>query len=1035
MPLQKQDKDVFLVGGVDQKTDRRLVDMGLLVIENLRYAKRGSLTSRYGVDCIGPYNKRDILATTPPAPELLTTNGSELVRVGVGQVESYALNTATTSDWVSKGRTSEVSVEKVDIAHASGLFAADLGYPDVAYVGGNIYCVYASRSVGSASYTLYLDITNATTGAHVVSQSVIVTEAGAIRFPKVVPRTDGTFIYITWYSTTNGKIYVTKVNGSTYAVAASSVLFTTTEAYYDMAYVGSGSTELAVLWCNSGTGFTEIYTVTSAYAVVNSANIEAATSLVGASLAVDTANARIWCLYAWNNGGTYRLKTRLYNLSAAATHAVVQIATNANPFITIGNASYTSASQMIVYATSVAASTADRAGWCVYDSAGAATYTKSTARVQFISRPFLADSRSYVLAMNEHSTHGTYFLLDLDPTIASAMSPRIAAVALPRQWPGNGSVTSYYPRRGVGSSVANTATGKYIIGALASASTMQVLTSSSTSATFIELTSVVGLKFTFDSSAVTAWNRTGVPSAQNLLLPGGCPGLYDGRIVAETSFAYEPDVGTNYLYPAFTGTTSSPGGMTGGSKYGYAFIYTWTDAKGQVHRSGVSEAVDVTLTSSNNSVTGTIPYIHLTNKTDADPNSTISVEVYRTVSNGSIYYFHYAFANAISSSNITFTDVTDDASLTANATLYTTDGSVERDTPSSGEVACMFKNAPILARTDDDSIWIGPALVAGEAPYFSESITIPPFDGGRVTAVCQLDTQLIIFKNDSIYYILGEPPNSAGNSTLSTPQRIQTDVGCTDPRSVVAMQDGLMFRSRGGLYILTRALQVLAVGNKVEDLVLASNTDVRAATIVPDDNIVRFVAYKTGNDDSHVLDYDYQNGSVEQPIWSVNLYTNPKTSETSVNIMSACFWNGLWTYLTSTGLLYQEKRTQYHDTSGVLALYPSHAFSTAFQRFDGITGWQRLYRVGMLASFGAAGTMTIGIYNDYDTNATQSDSSAPSAASLFQRNIHVSHQKCSAVSFTVSFNPSEAGATVFHGFSIQFGIKGGPARLPGTKVG
>lgn len=1034
MPLQKQDKDVFLVGGVDQKTDGRLLDMGLLQVENLRYAKRGSLTSRYGVDCIGRYNKRDILGTTPPTPELLTTNGGELVRVGVGQVESYALNTGTVSDWISKGRTSEVSVEKTDIAHASRLFALDLGYPDVAVAGGNIYCVYAARTT-SSSFTLYLDITNATTGAHVVSQKVLLTEASTIKFPRVVAKTDGSLVYVSWYSAANTRVSILSVNTTTYAVSATTNLFTTTESYYDIAYVGSSTKELAVLWCTS-LGDTQLYILTAAYAVITSAVIEAATGgLVGASIAVDVTNTNIFCLYAWLNGATYRLKTRTYDLTSTAKHALIQITTNANPFITIGNAVYSATSQIVVFATSVAASTADRAGWYVYDNAGVASATKSTARVQFLSRPFLVDSRAYVLAMNEHSSHGTYLLLDLDTTIASATSPRVAAVALPRQWPGNGAVTSYYPRRGVGCSVALTATGKYITGGLVSAGTMQTLVASSTSATYIDATTVVGLKLTFDTSAVTTWNRIGVPTAQNLLLPGGTPGLYDGRIVAETSFAYEPDTGTSYLYPAFSGTTSSPGGMTGGAKYGYAFVYTWTDAKGQMHRSGVSEAIEVQLSSSNNSVTGTVPYIHLTNKTDADPNSTISVEVYRTEANGSVYYFLLSFANVINAVNATFTDTRDDASITSNAPLYTTDGSVERDIPSSGEVACMFKNAPILARTDDDSIWVGPALVAGEAPYFSQSITIPPFDGGRVTAVAQMDTQLIIFKNDSIYYIIGEPPNAAGNSSLSTPQRVQTDVGCTDPRSIVATQEGLMFRSRGGIYLITRGLEVLTVGNKVEDTVLLTGTDVRSATIIPDDNLIRFVTYKSGNDDSFVLDYDYQNGNAQTPIWTINNYTNPSASQRYVNIASACFWNGLWTYITTSGLLYQEKRTQYQDTAGNAALYPTYAFQTAFQRFDGMTGWQRIYRVGLLGNLGAAGSMNFSLYNDYVTSATQSDNTTPAAGVLTQRNIHVASQKCSAMAFSVTYIPTEAGATVFQGFSIQFGVKGGPARLPAAKVG
>ena len=65
---------------------------------------------------------------------------------------------------------------------------------------------------------------------------------------------------------------------------------------------------------------------------------------------------------------------------------------------------------------------------------------------------------------------------------------------------------------------------------------------------------------------------------------------------------------------------------------------------------------------------------------------------------------------------------------------------------------------------------------------------------------------------------------------LQPPQRIQSDVGCTNWRAIVGTPVGVWFESDGGLYVLTRKMEVQPSGKFVED-VLATYPDITSASL------------------------------------------------------------------------------------------------------------------------------------------------------------------------------------------------------------
>jgi hypothetical protein len=89
-----------------------------------------------------------------------------------------------------------------------------------------------------------------------------------------------------------------------------------------------------------------------------------------------------------------------------------------------------------------------------------------------------------------------------------------------------------------------------------------------------------------------------------------------------------------------------------------------------------------------------------------------------------------------------------------------------------------------------------------------------------------MDGRLFIFKRDSVFVVDGDgPPENGGNGTeYSPPQRLATDFGCINQKSITITPDGIIFQSARGIEMLTRALQVEWIGARVQQTVSTYNT-------------------------------------------------------------------------------------------------------------------------------------------------------------------------------------------------------------------
>ncbi len=1024
MSLAEQVVAFPLVGGVDESTPSRLCAR-LLTMSNCRQMKSGSLEKRYGTNCVGAYNAR-LGGGTPPTAELLAAYGTELVRIGSGHVDTCRAVGST--DSIYKGRASEALVYRQTLTSGESY----IGDCEVGY--GNGLTVYVCRSnigallAGDASI-LYFVIDS--DGAVVVPRTVLDSATSTnIGTPHVT--IIGTSAVFTW-GTTAGIVGRT-LDLATLTLGAQTTLIAST---YTHATAALAST-LAIIY-DDGAGI-KMGTWTTALAVsVAASTISADTGVT--TLAVEAATGgggAIYYGYAYDNAGTLTVKAGSRNRTTlAATLAIATIFTS-------GTAGYIRALGIAVPNTGstvwyswnryTGLYVTAQVDWVSMTTLGVLGTVRFTDSMTLLSKPAYIDGLIYALAANVHSTHGTMFLVHLQDgtTPATSLGMRIVAVIAPRQV--SSAVEAAVFNTGTVASIVPTLTGRYAVGC------------------------VVGGAIPDSSVACLLDVRIGStkPSAVEvgglLVCSGGVVTAYDGGSVAELGMPWEPD---------FAGISASAvtGGSVAAGTYYYLVTYEWRFANGAVVRSIPSypEAFDgtaaigsqglVSVTTAGGNLTGrvVVPYLNLTNKQAFTGKvNAISLVLYRTTLGGSTFYRASAVQLAAGSFNVvgstagvSIDDALSDADLRTRPVLYTGGGYLPSEIPpSSGHVA-VIQNRVWLSSTDDDTIWVSHEIVDGEAPAFSGTVTIAPFEGGRVVGVAGLDEKKIIFKAGSLYYLTGDGPSATGsNGSFSNPIRIPSDVGCTDVRSIVSTPIGVMFQSQNGLALLSRNLEVSLVGKAVEDT-LGANAIV-AASLVPDQDLVRFAVASPST--STTLEYDMFHGGA----WGANTYRSPGGAGTET-IVAATYCRGSWFYASSAGLIFQEVKTQWLDTkSGSTSLYVTQSARLRYLSLGDLQGFARCWYVSVLGTKRASHDLTVKLYVDDQASTVQTTlftAAAINAWSRYQAQVHVAQQECEAISVEVfDATPSDATLGTGQGFALlgvsaEVGLDKPLRRVPAAQTG
>jgi hypothetical protein len=274
----------------------------------------------------------------------------------------------------------------------------------------------------------------------------------------------------------------------------------------------------------------------------------------------------------------------------------------------------------------------------------------------------------------------------------------------------------------------------------------------------------------------------------------------------------------NFLAPPFitAGTVAAGGSLTPESApaaqdsvYQYCCTFEALDSAGRRTRSLPSNIVTVFPTAANRTGSLVVSTCGVSGRRLKDSAQPVSVTVYRTESNGAIFYrvssdvaAPNAFANAATQ---TITDGEADTIIRSRETIYT-------PTREAGNYPCPSHRFGVQGgnRMFVAGLW-DPTLVACSKPFvpdepvqFVEDNAFRILAPAPVTGLGWLDGSLVIFCERSIYVASGDGPDRQGSGAYLRPQRLPADIGCTDWRTVREVPQGLLFQGSRGFYLLPR---------------------------------------------------------------------------------------------------------------------------------------------------------------------------------------------------------------------------------------
>lgn len=424
----------------------------------------------------------------------------------------------------------------------------------------------------------------------------------------------------------------------------------------------------------------------------------------------------------------------------------------------------------------------------------------------------------------------------------------------------------------------------------------------------------------------------------NLHITGGYLYAYDGVSLFESGFHIYPDYVTG-VQSAVAGSLS-----TGTGPYQYCVVYEWTDSRGQIHRSAPSVPISVSITGTNKSVDLTIPTLHITDRKGTRP--AVVLAIYRTTNAGTVFYKCSSVTspkyNDTSVVSVAYNDGLSDAALITREILYTTGNVVPNTAPPAGTIIARFKNRLFIAGLEDkNTMWYSKEHSPGEAINFSNVFKIQVDDtGGKITALGELDDKLVIFKANTAFVLTGDGPLPTGaQNTFSVPQLISSDVGCIDPYSVVRTRNGLMFKSKKGIYLLDRGLQLSYIGSEVEQW---NDLTITSATVVDEQNQVRFTTAE-----GRTLVYD--------------IYFDQWYTFTNIPAIDSAVWQGKWVFLKSTAEIWRETKDQYLDVDVPII----SKYTLALMQFGQIQGFQRIFKINILGENKGTHGLKVEVAYDY----------------------------------------------------------------------
>jgi len=920
MALQKQPININFAKGLDTKTDPNQVQLGnFLSLTNSVFTTGGRLTKRNGFKQ---------LTTAPAGQTTLTTFNDNLIATGT-DLQAYI---PELDKWYDKGTIQPVTIATQPVSRSS----ANQTNPDLIVSQSGIACAVFLEGTEA-----YYQIFNSVTGQQVINKTGLESGAQNVR----VFSLGASFVITYTVGTAPLSLKYITIPVATPTMSSSPTTITSTIANVAMGYdCVVANNNLYFVWCDVGNTIEMTYL--SASLVLQSAVLITTQSIAVRyfTLTADTSTSTpvIWAAYEVDSGvGTmaaFAVSSTLVTILAPVTFSMagnkpVSAITSAasNNVLTIiwdVGAFYASPYPVSVRTDHIATVTVTIAGVV-------GTPTAVVRSIGLASKAFIGPSGTiYALAAYGSTNQPSYFVIDASGNVYGRLAYSngggylaSSKYVLPNVTTLNG---SYYTA--------------YLFQDLLATTNKNTNNASGTPVNSIYTQTGVNMV----KLEINASGQYSSEIANALHLTGGQLWEYDGVKPVEHGFQVWPE--------DLQITTSGTGGSISAGTYFYQFTYEWTDNAGNIHRSAPSIPLQQTVTGSTNKNTIYVPTLRLTYKTDGNP---VRIVGYRWSTNQQTYYQFTSISSPVLNDTtvdfVVIQDTLNDSAILGNNILYTTGGVLENIAAPASTASAMFKNRLFLIDAEDRNLlWYSKVVLEATPVEFNDGLTlyIAPTTGtqgstGPTLAISSMDDKLIIFKKDAIYYITGSGPDNTGaNNDFTDPIFITSSVGSSNPNSIVLTQDGLMFQSDKGIWLLGRDLSTVYIGAQVESF---NSQVIESAQVIPGTTQVRFTL-----DNNVILMYDY--------------FYRQWGTFTSLYAISSTIYNGLHTYLNKYSAVLQESPGEYLDGSAPVLM----SFTTSWINVGGLQGFERFYFMYLLGTYYTPFTLTAQIAYNYNPNPIQS---------------------------------------------------------------
>lgn len=360
-------------------------------------------------------------------------------------------------------------------------------------------------------------------------------------------------------------------------------------------------------------------------------------------------------------------------------------------------------------------------------------------------------------------------------------------------------------------------------------------------------------------------STTVFPADGAQLVPGGGLARVGTQDVTQVGYPLNPRL--------FGAVPAAGGALIASTTYLYAAVYTNVNSLGRAELSGVSSVLAVPLGAGQTQVTLSIANLTIGERAGA------KVELYRTLSNGSVFY-RVAILDAFASPAVTlsgfqnYTDTLADSVIATNRVLYT---QVGQTLPNAPPPPCRF------GIVGGQRVWLGGLLrgdvaqcsklmLGDQSPTFCDNDAFRVVVPGTLTGLAFMDN-LMLFTDEGdggVYVVSGDGPDDSGDGQFSPAQRLPYAVGCIEPRSVIAVDEGCFFQSRRGLYMIPRGFGApVPAGDVVMDTLVAFPIITGVAVVTkPGENTIRWTCVDAATPIAgRCIVYD-----LAHKCWSVDIY-------------------------------------------------------------------------------------------------------------------------------------------------------------------